>query len=1053
MPYMRLLNFCIVFLVLQANVVLCGEIPDTLRLGDPVSEKQHKFRNERGGSKVVKGGLNEPARFLLPPPKPDPLGSSIHFTLKVDPNNTNYLTVKLWGEDTSRGRLTFYLDGKQLGYRHLGDYDLIAHSNGEANCAGRFYYVTTLIPPDFTRDKTSISCEIRSLDGPVAPNASLEEYRKHIEAQSRGIYAVYSHTNCCFTPPTTEKQGRVPESLPLRSGPGPEAMERIKERICRESSGLLASDRPIDQVAASILARSSRLRWSSAFENAGVAEQVVKCGDWYYRRFVENPDMVHNFKETAWPGLGPLGAAIRIVFKDIEGNLDEKIENGKGETIVRRDAWATMLRHNVDWHRSHRRMFTNQAMIIDMFIYHANRALALLDPKKALPEEQALRYLHECVGLAPWRGSDLPGGTSDWRGPDYYIVTKKGLSRELGYVGGYGEILHWASYVYLATCNDGWFDADMNHPGGDPALLEHLRHMGRARSVFRHPSSDRDGCRAMRLETVIGWRDIGLPGPVIYAARSTREGSELLSPILTLDKRLVGALQQMAADNQLFVPIDGVARDRGWDQSLTAMVIPDLYEKLKGQPARNPKLPMSDGEPDFVWTDEENAVVAVKHGDEIVYMNLYWRSRYGVNGLAKIHAINPNFERIAIVRERTFFEPEDGYYTRNNWTDMGFGRGGHPYPGNGSSLHEGERLPIVKMPKNTPFRIGHESIFAGRCDAYQLKYGKYLVFMNCEADKVRKFRQPGFSGGVDLISGKTFEASVELPPLTTAVFYGDFETKMPESVYRAFPHNGAENLPATGFTIAWQPGERNESYRLYFGKNMKNGHQKIDLKATSWKTGPLESDTEYCYRIDTINAAGTTKGEVCRFRTMPVQTDISWTQTNIGSRGKPGRAIVSGNRMDMEAGGLDIWDNADNAFFLNVLLEGDATLIGRLVSQEDTDQWAKAGIMVRKSLEPGSTRYGVLTSPKHGTFVSRRHTDGIRTQQIPLGPTGASIWFKMTRSGGFFHFFTSRDGADWNLQRIEDFIEGPIYIGFAGCSCNENRTGKVVFDNVILIRE
>ena len=50
-------------------------------------------------------------------------------------------------------------------------------------------------------------------------------------------------------------------------------------------------------------------------------------------------------------------------------------------------------------------------MIKDLFgIYLCNRGIAVLDPRKAMPEEKAKRYLYEAVGLQPWLGSDADPG-------------------------------------------------------------------------------------------------------------------------------------------------------------------------------------------------------------------------------------------------------------------------------------------------------------------------------------------------------------------------------------------------------------------------------------------------------------------------------------------------------------------------------------------------------------------------------------------------------------------------------------------------------------------
>ena len=79
-----------------------------------------------------------------------------------------------------------------------------------------------------------------------------------------------------------------------------------------------------------------------------------------------------------------------------------------------------------DWHRQHRRLYTNQTMITDMNIYLSNRGLAVVDPANALPEAAARRYLYEAVGLEPWRDSD-PGGTAcQWSvGTNYWQLTAK----------------------------------------------------------------------------------------------------------------------------------------------------------------------------------------------------------------------------------------------------------------------------------------------------------------------------------------------------------------------------------------------------------------------------------------------------------------------------------------------------------------------------------------------------------------------------------------------------------------------------------------------------
>ena len=118
----------------------CGALAlqvDAVSFGAAESEKAHALAGEL--SEITKGGLEEPARILLPRQPVDWQGGKVAFTMKVDPAVPNYFTVKLWGGDKTRNRLTLFCEGKQVGYRHLGDIDMLDIGGGEAGCAGRYY--------------------------------------------------------------------------------------------------------------------------------------------------------------------------------------------------------------------------------------------------------------------------------------------------------------------------------------------------------------------------------------------------------------------------------------------------------------------------------------------------------------------------------------------------------------------------------------------------------------------------------------------------------------------------------------------------------------------------------------------------------------------------------------------------------------------------------------------------------------------------------------------------------------------------------------------------
>ena len=114
---------------------------------------------------------------------------------------------------------------------------------------------------------------------------------------------------------------------------------------------------------------------------------------------------------------------------------------------------------------------------------------------------------------------------------NYFEITPKGLTRELGFVGYYGEVLDWVTMMY---------DAPRPAPGqpGDEKILAQLEKIIHARAPFRAPGTE-DGFRVMRAETIVGWRDGGhYPGNVVYAERATWDASPLRAVAVTRDAEM-----------------------------------------------------------------------------------------------------------------------------------------------------------------------------------------------------------------------------------------------------------------------------------------------------------------------------------------------------------------------------------------------------------------------------------------------------------------------------------------------------------------------------------
>ena len=749
-------------ILITASVHAATPVLDDLVFGDTASEAKHAVKAVK--SDVVHGAMNCSARRLLPGGDQPWEGGRLSFTMKVDPQEPNYVTARFWGDEVDKNFLVLFCEGKQVGYRFLGDVDVLALPDDEPRYNGRFYYSTTPLPRALTAGKTEVHLEIHS-NGPVWGYAkTFEDYQKPMTTPTRAIYRLATHTDGCFVPPADEAQGEAPKDI-VRTQPGEEVLAAAKKRVNATLDGLLKSKRPVNQMQAQLLARAYFVKWTVAYQNPKAVEQVIRAGDDRYRAWLKDPAAVWHDPATwnpDWFGLGPMADAVRLLAQPIASSLDAKLDGAK----TRRAAWSEMFRASRDWLRTHRRWYTNQTLFVDTNIYRSHRAVAAIDSPNAWPDEQAKRYLYEALGLQPWLGADTDHGSEKQWGANYFQITDKGLSRELGYVGGYGEILGEMVDAYEAA----------REPGqeGDPKIKAQIAKLQRARLYFRYPMPDEEGFRAMRLETGIGWRDSHFPGPVTYAQRSSLDETPLYAAAVTLDPAAVGVAKQTFADNQFFASIDRLVKDNRLRADFGLLSVPDDSETIRAQPASAARLPMSPGQPDTVFADEEEGVVAIKHGAEILYAALYWRSRMGINGLARTHYLTPRYQQIAVVYEDVKFEPSGQVWKRPNWINFGFANGGHHYPGKIDSAFAGEPLPIPKFPSDVPVPKDKEMPFAGRADFYQLRYGPYLIGMNTTKEKTFELQPPpDAKQAPDLVSGQimALDSPVKVGPRRTVVLY------------------------------------------------------------------------------------------------------------------------------------------------------------------------------------------------------------------------------------------------------------------------------------------
>src|SRR5207249_4250024 len=123
-----------------------------------------------------------------------------------------------------------------------------------------------------------------------------------------------------------------------------------------------------------------------------------------------------------------------------------------------------------------------------------------------------------------------------------------------------------------------------------------------------------------------------------------------------------------------------------------------------------------------------------------------------------------------------------------------------------------------------------------------------------------------------------------------------------------------------------------------------------------------------------------------------------WTQGDVGGVSITGNASVSNGTYTVRGAGSDIFGSADSFHFVYQKLTGDGTIIARVAGIQNTNLYAKAGVMMRETLAANSKQASVFVSPgTSGVRYIRRTSTGGGSTSTTHSPLSAPYWVKLVR--------------------------------------------------------
>ncbi|MDF0605587.1 DUF1349 domain-containing protein [Neisseriaceae bacterium TC5R-5] len=179
---------------------------------------------------------------------------------------------------------------------------------------------------------------------------------------------------------------------------------------------------------------------------------------------------------------------------------------------------------------------------------------------------------------------------------------------------------------------------------------------------------------------------------------------------------------------------------------------------------------------------------------------------------------------------------------------------------------------------------------------------------------------------------------------------------------------------------------------------------------------------------------------------------LPWKKVDIGNLRIASSFLYEdiSNTFTLQAAGADIEGTNDEFCFIYKEISENITITTQVVSLDNTNNWAKAGLMIRSSLAANTSNAMLAITAGSGISFQHRKADGQGTNSFITGGQAASIWLRLVKAGNLFTAYYSKDNISWLQLGTSQFItvSDKAYIGLAVTSHDVNKLTKAVFKNV-----
>ena len=260
-------------------------------------------------------------------------------------------------------------------------------------------------------------------------------------------------------------------------------------------------------------------------------------------------------------------------------------------------------------------------------------------------------------------------------------------------------------------------------------------------------------------------------------------------------------------------------------------------------------------------------------------------------------------------------------------------------------------------------------------------------------------------------------------------------------------------LPETnGISLAWSYSTPTATFNVKRATTSGGTYTNLatGLTNTAFVDTTVAPATFYYYVVSAVDVGGESVNSAEVFAARAAAPSSNWLTADVGAVGATGSFSQAGGVFTVTGSGADIWYNADEFRYVFQAVRGNYTLTARVLNLQNTAGWAKAGVMMRESLDADSKYVVHFMSPANGVALQQRISTGGGASGAANGSgLTAPYWVRLTRDGNVFAAQYSPDGTNWtSLGTTTVSMNGSYYAGLAVCSASDGTLCQAQFDNV-----